>query len=817
MSGKESANANLLARKMTIATASGAILIAILGLVAHIPGLNVIDNLHITFVPMALGTCISFIPLGFIILASLSPIKRSHAYFYIALAFVISLFGLTIFTEYCCIGTDKISEKLFLLSAGFFGEVPVRIMAPATGLIFFMAGIGTIFLMLENIGGRNRTLFGHIAGLTGCVVATGGLVFVLSYAYGEPLFYEKGRIILMAVATAPASILLGMGIATASGEESFPLQAFTGPSVRAMMMRIFIPLISMVIFLTDISRHITSAHLSLHPNSIISAALIIIFMIVTATIIERLGGTIGRRIEKLEKQRLGTLLNLKNSEALFSMQFEVANVGLAITSLDKKWVRVNTRLCNILGYTADELKQKTWGELTCPGDLDAEIQHFKKVLLGEIDSYEMDKRLVRRNGEIVFVHLTVGCVRNSDRSVKYFIASFNDITEHKRADEKFRSLFARHEAILAEIPDIVMEVDTNHVYTWANPAGYAFFGEDVIGKEAAHFVMGNQDTYSKVAHLFNGNEKTFYLESWQRRKDGEARLLAWWYRPLLGYDGRVIGALSSARDITEQKKIEQELADYRANLEKTVEARTGELVATRRELHDARRLADIGALSATLAHEIRNPLAGIKAATYLIAKKGQQKSLEKHITIINKKIGECDHIIRNFLGYARIAMPKHEPVVIAEVLQECLSSLNLKYSDWKVVVRVKFNCEKNQIIEADSFHLTHLFSNIIDNAYMSFENKTGTIDITFDCDEKANSLIATIKDSGCGIAEENLPKLFDPFFTTRARGVGLGLSVCKQVVELHRGKIDVKSRIGEGTEFRIALPLKKGQECLYNF
>ena len=91
---------------------------------------------------------------------------------------------------------------------------------------------------------------------------------------------------------------------------------------------------------------------------------------------------------------------------------------------------------------------------------------------------------------------------------------------------------ARHEAILSAIPDIIMEVDADKVYTWANPAGIDFFGEDVLGKEAAHYFVGEQDTYQIVQSVFAGSEDTVIVESWQRRRDGQKRLLAWRCRTL---------------------------------------------------------------------------------------------------------------------------------------------------------------------------------------------------------------------------------------------------------------------------------------------
>ena len=131
----------------------------------------------------------------------------------------------------------------------------------------------------------------------------------------------------------------------------------------------------------------------------------------------------------------------------------------------------------------------------------------------------------------------------------------------KHAEEQLRQLAHRQETLLSEIPDIVMEVDTGKVYTWANPAGYAFFGDDVIGKEAAEYFVDEQDTYTKVQPLFSGDSSLFYVESWQRRKDGENRLLAWWCKTLKDSEGRVTGALSTARDITDLRSTEEALRE----------------------------------------------------------------------------------------------------------------------------------------------------------------------------------------------------------------------------------------------------------------
>jgi PAS domain S-box-containing protein len=120
------------------------------------------------------------------------------------------------------------------------------------------------------------------------------------------------------------------------------------------------------------------------------------------------------------------------------------------------------------------------------------------------------------------------------------------------------SFSSRQDAILDAMPDIIMEVDKDQVYCWANQAGVAFFGDDVIGRNAACFFEGEQETIRRVEPVFRGSEKVVYVESWQRRKDGARRLLAWRCRVLKNGRGEVTGAISLASDITDQKQAEDE-------------------------------------------------------------------------------------------------------------------------------------------------------------------------------------------------------------------------------------------------------------------
>ncbi|WP_394204836.1 EAL domain-containing protein [Shewanella waksmanii] len=160
----------------------------------------------------------------------------------------------------------------------------------------------------------------------------------------------------------------------------------------------------------------------------ISLPVLLVLPFVTAL----LGTLLSRRLEVERDVRIQL-----QDDFIFRSQFNIGNMGIAITSVDQHWIKVNPRLCKMLGYTEEELLKLTWSEMTYFEDLEADLLQFERMLAGEIDEYEMDKRFVAKNGEIIYTHLTVAC-RRMNEQVELVIAGFVDISENKRAEKKMR-------------------------------------------------------------------------------------------------------------------------------------------------------------------------------------------------------------------------------------------------------------------------------------------------------------------------------------------------------------------------------------------
>ena len=250
---------------------------------------------------------------------------------------------------------------------------------------------------------------------------------------------------------------------------------------------------------------------------------------------------------------------LRDSEKRYRRLFESAKDGILILDADTgKVVDVNPFLIQLLGYSYDELHGKHIWEIGVFKDIAASKEAFKTLQNNEYIRYE-HMPLENHDGKPIDVEF-VSNVYLVDHT-KVIQCNIRDVTERKQVEKQLKELFLRNEAILAAIPDIIMEVDHNKIYTWANQAGIQFFGEDVVGKEAAFYFEGEQDTYDTVSPLFTGFEDIIYLESWQRRKDGQKRLLAWHCHVLKDNNGQVTGALSSANDITTRKHVEEALKE----------------------------------------------------------------------------------------------------------------------------------------------------------------------------------------------------------------------------------------------------------------
>lgn len=238
---------------------------------------------------------------------------------------------------------------------------------------------------------------------------------------------------------------------------------------------------------------------------------------------------------------------------------ETAVDGIIVIDDHGKIGYANPAALRLFGYTASELAGKNVSVLMPQPYRSAHddyIANYRNSGIRKIIGIGREVTGQRKDGSVFPMHLSISEVIVGGQ--RLFTGITRDISREKKAEEALRALTFRYEAILAAAPDLIVEVDRTRKHVWMNQAALDFYGDDAIGREPADYFVGPQDTYETVRPLLEGVDETIYVESLQRRKDGEPRLLAWWCRCLRDSEGNVIGALSTARDITHRKRSEQE-------------------------------------------------------------------------------------------------------------------------------------------------------------------------------------------------------------------------------------------------------------------
>ena len=275
-----------------------------------------------------------------------------------------------------------------------------------------------------------------------------------------------------------------------------------------------------------------------------------------------------------------------------------------------------------------------------------------------------------------------------------------------------------------------------------------------------------------------------------------------------------MGKLSESFDKMTQrlKKADDDIKELIKTLEEKVEERTSELKTAQFQLVQSEKLASIGKLSATIAHEINNPLNGILTYAKLIERRlwndafstDEIPKLSSYLAVMVREIQRCSNIVRNLLDFARQRKPSLKTDVNINTLLEEATALMANQLAIQQKELVK-NLAQLPPIAADPMLLRQVFFNIIMNSCEALK-EGGRISVATYFLEKEDMVMVRITDNGVGIDPENLSRIFDPFFTTKEKGTGLGLSVVYGIITSHQGTLNVESVPGQGTTVTIKLP-----------
>ncbi len=261
------------------------------------------------------------------------------------------------------------------------------------------------------------------------------------------------------------------------------------------------------------------------------------------------------------------------------------------------------------------------------------------------------------------------------------------------------------------------------------------------------------------------------------------------------------------------KRIERDEAFWIATNENMTRAYS-KLDKQARELQDAQeqlirkeKLAIIGQLASSISHELRNPLGVISNSTYFLKMmlEDADEKIKKHLDILQKEVVRSNEIITDLLTFAKVKKIKLVNIDLNKILEDVLKYVEIPEN---ISIEKQLNTDLPPL-KLDEEHSFRAFLNIITNALQALGDEGK---IVLKTSRIENFVAIKIMDNGVGIPEENLEEIFEPLYTTKAKGIGLGLAIVKEIIDEHKGSIEVESKVGEGTTFIIKLPLKASLE-----
>jgi len=486
------------------------------------------------------------------------------------------------------------------------------------------------------------------------------------------------------------------------------------------------------------------------------------------------------------------------------------NLPQKIFFKDRKsvYIAANENYARDLKIKSDEIVGRTDYDFY-PKELAEKYRTDDKRIMESGKTEDIEEEYIQ-DGQRVYVHTVKTPVKDENGNVVGILGIFWDVTERKKTEDALQDAKMKWVSLTENTDDVIIVTDSKGVIQYINRTTPPYTPEETIGKTLYDYVPREQHNVMEksLREVFKTGKPDKYEVSSNIPKIGTM----WFSTKVvpIQQDGKVTGAILISSDITERKRMEDELKRYSEHLEALVEERTRKLKEAQGQLLKAERLAAIGELATMVGHDLRNPLQSIENATFylnneltnLSASVPLSQKTTEMLQVINDSINYADKIIKDLQDFSATKPPKLDNTDINAIVKETLSQV-------QVPKNVELSTELDYLPEmmADKDQITRVFLNLTTNAIQAMENG-GTLTIST---KKTNGFVEiSFKDTGIGISKENMEKIFTPFFTTRAKGMGMGLPICKKFIESHSGSIEVESEVGKGTTFTVKLPIQQG-------
>ncbi len=535
-----------------------------------------------------------------------------------------------------------------------------------------------------------------------------------------------------------------------------------------------------------------------------------------------------KEFQKTQKELEISQKQLAKAEYNFKSLVDLIAEPVVIVDNKGRFLEINDKVVELTGFSKEELLGKNFlkSDIVPTKSKAILIKNLAKRMMGiHVKPYEIEVN--RKNGEPLYTEVIAKKIEYENKSADLVV--FHDITERKLLEEK-REKYAEQlekavkertkilreneeklRSIFNSSPDAIAVSDLKGNIIECNQATLDLLGlstkDEIIGKNSLTFVA-KTDRKKVIKTMKNVLEmgSVTNVEYMALNKESTEFPAEFSASTIEDPSGKPIGFVTIIEDITERKRMENDLRNYSEHLEELVEQRTRALKQSQELLVKSERLAAIGQAATMVGHDLRNPLQAIENGIFFLNNElttlpVSQKTTET-LQAIHNSIEYADHIVKDLQRFASTRKPLFKMTDINATLKEAFSQV-------KTPENVKTIIETGQLpkIEVDKEMVKRIFVNLAINGIQAMEGKGGILKIS--TKKTKGAIEVSFKDTGVGIKEENLRKIFTPFFTTKAQGMGVGLTISKRFAELHNGDITVESREGEGSVFTVNLPIQR--------
>ncbi len=550
----------------------------------------------------------------------------------------------------------------------------------------------------------------------------------------------------------------------------------------------------------------------------IHMAVVLIMLISTVGLLTWLNmSSLREALEKLRKE-IGERKRAEETVERLRRELEIileaAGEGICTMDLKGNHVLVNPAAARMLGYEAGEMtgrhSHSLWHYAKADGTpYPADECPIYATMRDGVSRRRENEVFWKKDGSSFPVEYVSTPIWSGD-AIAGTVVVFHDIAARKQMEQALSESECRFRSIFDTAPDGIFTISLEGVLTSVNQAVVQLVGwssADLVGTHFSVWIHPDDLNQTSAAFFDVLSGKSVEVEARVRAKGGGYKVLDFTATPLIERGG-MAGVLGFFRDVSERKRMEEEIRRWNEALEGKVAERTRQLSEAQDELLRKEKLAVLGQVAGSVGHELRNPLGVMSNAVYFLQTvlAGADDSVKEYLNILKNEIAGSERIVSDLLDSVRTRPPQVRTVRVAELVAQSLGKLAVPPA-----VQVKLEIPPTLLLRVDALQMQQVLRNLVSNAIEAMPGG-GVLQIGAAVDSTRTTATVRVRDSGMGMPPEQMGKLFQPLFTTKARGIGLGLVVVKNLTEANGGKVAVESAPQRGTTFTLTLPAASGNE-----